>query len=358
MVGRSATREGGTRTRKIDRSTAWLGSAALLCTVLTACGPTSIASHQSLTLYNGQHLQTTSALVTAFERESGIQVAVHSDDEDVLANQIIQEGTRSPADVFFTENSPALMSLEEHGLLAGVSPATRSHVPPQYNSPGGDWIGVTARVNVLVYNANLLRPDQVPTSILQLAQPEWKNKIAIAPGETDFQPIVTSVLRTYGHATALSWLEGLRQNAGALQYPDNETLVDMVSRRSNSIDLCSLNQYYWYREREMVGADNMHSVISFLAPRDPGYVLDVSGMGILASSRHKAAAEKFLAFVVSHQGQEIIAHSDSFEYPLGSGVRTAQPLKPWSQLQPAPLTISELGDGSAAIALEQEAGLI
>ena len=69
---------------------------------------------------------------------------------------------------------------------------------PKYDSPGGDWVGVTARVNVLVYNTNLLQPDQVPTSILDLAQPQWKNKIAIAPSETDFQPIVTSVLRTYG----------------------------------------------------------------------------------------------------------------------------------------------------------------
>jgi iron(III) transport system substrate-binding protein len=360
MVRRSAT--GMERVRLLVRSGAWLGATALLCTALSACGssgqPSGQPSGQTLTLYNGQHLQTTNALVVAFEKESGIHIAVHSDDEDVLANQIIEEGSRSPADLFFTENSPALMSLEEHGLLAVVSSSTRSHVPSRYNSPDGDWVGVTARVNVLVYNTNLLRAGQVPTSMLDLGRPQWKNKIAIAPGETDFQPIVTSMLRTYGHAAALNWLEGLKQNAGALDYPDNETLVDMVSRRSNSIDLCSLNQYYWYREREMVGAADMHSAIAFLAPRDPGYVLDVSGMGILASSRHKSAAQRFLAFVVSHRGQEIIAHSDSFEYPLGSGVLTAQPLRPWSQLQPAPLTVAELGDGSAAVALEQEAGLI
>jgi iron(III) transport system substrate-binding protein len=219
-------------------------------------------------------------------------------------------------------------------------------------------VGVTARVNVLVYNTNLLQADQVPTSIMDLASPEWRNKIAIAPAETDFQPVVTSVDRTYGPAATVKWLEGLRQNAGALQFPDNETLVDMVSRRSNSIDLCSLNQYYWYRERDQVGADNMHSAVAFLAPRDPGYVLDVSGAGILASSRHQALAQKFLSFIVSRQGQEIIAHSQSYEYPLGSGVTTAQPLKPFSQLQPVSLTISQLGDGSQAVALEQQAGLI
>jgi iron(III) transport system substrate-binding protein len=335
-------------------------SVVVVASALSACGSSGApgSSATTITLYNGQHLQTTSALVAAFEKESGIEVAVHSDDEDVLANQIIEEGSRSPADVFFTENSPALMSLQERHLLAKVSSSTLSHVPSKYDSPDGDWVGVTARVNVLVYNTNLLSPDQVPSSILALAEPQWKNKIAIAPSETDFQPIVTSVLRTYGAATTLKWLEGLRQNAGALQFPDNETLVDMVSRRSNSIDLCSLNQYYWYRERDQVGADNMHSAIAFLAPRDPGYVLDVSGAGILASSKHRAAAQKFLSFIVSHRGQEIIAHSHSYEYPLGSGVTTAQPLKPFDQLQPAPLTISDLGDGSRAIALEQQAGLL
>ncbi len=331
---------------------------ALLGGLLSACSSSGPGSEQVLTLYNGQHLQTTDGLVTAFEKKYGVQVNVHSDDEDVLANQLIQEGSRSPADVFFTENSPALMSLQERGLLAKVSSSTLAHVPSKYDSPNGDWVGVTARVNVLVYNTNLLQPDQVPTSIMDLALPQWKNKIAIAPSETDFQPVVTSVLRTYGKAKTLQWLEGLRQNAGALEFPDNETLVDMVSRRSNSIDLCALNHYYWYRERDQVGAANMHSVISFLAPRDPGYVLDVSGAGILKSSPHKALAEEFLAFIVSHQGQEIIAHSNSYEYPLGSGVLTAQPLKPFDELQPAPLTIADLGDGSQAIALEQQAGLI
>ena len=337
---------------------ALVGSAVLVASILTSCSSAQSTAVQQITLYNGQHLQTTSALVAAFEKQTGIQVNVHSNDEDVLANQLIQEGSRSPADVFFTENSPALMTLQERGMLASVAPSTLAHVPSKYDSPKGDWVGVTARVNVLVYNTNLLKPDQVPTSILDLAKPEWKNKIAIAPSETDFQPIVTSVLRSYGPAATLTWLEGLRQNAGALQFPDNETLVDMVSRRSNSIDLCSLNQYYWYRERDMVGARNMHSAIAYLAPKDPGYVLDVSGAGILNSSRHKADAQKFLSFIVSHEGQEIIAHSASYEYPLGSGVTTAQPLKPFDQLQPAPLSVAELGDGSQAIALEQQAGLI
>ena len=60
------------------------------------------------------------------------------------------------------------------------------------------------------------------------------------------------------------------------------------------------------------------------APHDPGYVIDVSGAGILKSSSQQAEAQRFVAFLTSKQGQEIIAHSDSYEYPIASGVTTAQ----------------------------------
>jgi iron(III) transport system substrate-binding protein len=72
-----------------------------------AAGSESSLKGQTITLYNGQHEQTTDALVKAFEKQTGVTVKVRSDDEDVLAQQMEQEGARSPADVFFTENTPA-----------------------------------------------------------------------------------------------------------------------------------------------------------------------------------------------------------------------------------------------------------
>jgi iron(III) transport system substrate-binding protein len=102
----------------------------------------------------------------------------------------------------------------------------------------------------------------------------------------------------------------------------------------------------------------MHSQITYFTPHDPGYVIDVSGAGILQSSTHKTDAQKFLAFLVSAQGQKIIAHSISFEYPIASGVTTSQPETPFGQLQPNSINIPELGDGTAAIAVLQQVGLL
>jgi iron(III) transport system substrate-binding protein len=107
-----------------------------------------------------------------------------------------------------------------------------------------------------------------------------------------------------------------------------------------------------------LGASNLHSKIAYFAPHDPGYVLDVSGAAVLRSSTHQAAAQMFLAFLVSEQGQAIIARSNSYEYPIASGVTTAQPETPFDELQPNSITIPELGDGSEAISLMQQAGLL
>jgi iron(III) transport system substrate-binding protein len=309
----------------------------------------------SITLYSGQHEQTVNGLVTAFEKQTGISVNVRSDDEDTLANLIAVQGTHSPADVFYTENSPPLEFLQEKGLLSPVDQATLSAATAKYNSPGGDWVGVSARVSVLIYNPSLIAKSQLPASVMQLADAKYKGKIALAAGETDFQPIVTSMLKTYGHAAALSWLEGLKSNV-----PDNETLVNDVNRGQVAFGI--INEYYWYRLQAEIGASAMHSQIAYFAPHDPGYVIDVSGAAVLKSSKNQAAAQKFLSFLVSKQGQEIIARASgneqSYEYPLGSGVTTSAPETPFDQLQPNSITIADLGDGSAAIALLRQAGLL
>ncbi len=333
--------------------------AALLAASLAACGASGASKPgdpDQLTLYNGQHEQTTQALVNAFEKQTGIKVTIRSDDEDVLVQQIAQEGPRSPADVIYTENSPALERLQQNHLLAPVNSSTLASVPSRYSSPSGDWAGVSGRVSMLVYNTTKLSPVQLPTSVMDLASPKWKGKIGLAPQETDFQPIITSIARAHGTAAALAWLKGVKANAGSDVYPDNETLTAKVN--SGQVEIGLINHYYWYRLREQVGAAAMHSALHFFAPGDPGYVLDVSGAGILASSTHKAAAQKFLAFLASAAGQRIIAGTHSWEYPLRPGVAAEAGLTPLTQLKPDTAdTIGGLGDGATALSLLQQAQL-
>ncbi len=322
-------------------------------TLLSACGGSS-GGGPAITLYNGQHEQTTAALVSAFEMQTGIKVNVRTGDEATLGDQILQEGESSPADVFYTENTPVLEALREKGLLAPVSPATLAAVPSRYDSAQGDWVGVSARVSVLVYNTSRATSAELPSSILELAEPKWKGKVGFAPSETDFQPLITAVVKLDGLAAAERWLKGLQANS--MIYPDNETVVVQVN--NGEVAVGPINHYYYYRLRDELGAAGMHSALHYYAPGDPGELVDVSGAAVLRSSSHQAAAQAFLAFLVSRAGQETIAHSDSYEYPLRPGVSPAPGLRPFAQLKPAPLTPAELGDGSQALALEQKLGLL
>lgn len=348
------------------------GTAALAATlVLTACGgssgsstdaasvssnastPASLAG-QSITLYNGQHEQTTALLVSAFEKHTGVKVKVRSNDEVELGNQIVQEGSNSPADAFYTENTPVLEHLREENLLAQIDSATLAAIPARYNSAQGNWAGVSARVSALVYNTGKVSPASLPSSIMELAQPQWKGKLGIAPSETDFQPLITAITKLKGATAAEKWLAGVKANSKI--YPNNETVVTQVNNGQSSVGL--INHYYWSRLRDEVGQSGLHSALHYYAPGDPGDLLNVSGATVLKSSSHQAAAQAFVAFLVSKEGQEVIVHSHSYEYPLRPAVSPASSLRPFNQLQPAPISLAELGDGSAPLELEQKLGLL
>lgn len=341
----------------------WLGAliplAALAAagSLLSGCsGGRSGPQPVTLTLYNGQHEQTTAALVSRFEAQTGIRVKERDGDEDQLAEEIEQQGGSTPADVFLSENSPSLMSLQGKGLLASLPPNILSQVPSRYNSPKGDWIGVSARVSVMVYNTSQLKASQLPRSILDLAGPQWKGKLAVAPTETDLLPVVSSIARARGSNAAVTWLKAIKNNAASHIEPDNETVTSDVNSGQAAIGV--VDHYYWYRMAREVGPSHVRSAIGYFQPGDPGYVLDVSGAGVIKSSGHLAAAEEFVGFLVSQTGQQTMVGSDSFEYPLRPGVAPPKGVTPLADLHPNPVSIAELGDGSEAFQLEQEAQII
>lgn len=308
----------------------------------------------SITLYSGQHEQTVSRLAADFEKRTGVRVSVRSADEATLANQIRQEGSRSPADVFLAENPPALQVLSDRNLLAQVPAATLRAVPRAQSSPTGSWVAVSARAAVLVYNKANVTPADLPSSLLELASPRWKGKVAIAPGETDFQPLITSIARLRGNAAALAWLKAIKRNAKVLD--ENEQVVAAVNKGTVATGL--IDHYYWYRLRDEVGASRTKSALHYFAARDPGMLVDVSGAAVLKSSKHAADARRFLKYLVSKSGQTIIATSQSYEYPLRPGVVNRRIARPLSSFAPARVSATQLGDGKAALVMLQQVGLL
>lgn len=352
-MGRSSQDNPGRKPRaprRLALSAAVLAAASLL----TACGGLEAGGGaNSLTLYNGQHPQLTQALVSAFEKQTGIHVNVRTDDGIVLADQILQEGPNSPADVYLTENSPELTLLTEHHLLAKLPAPVTSQIPAKYDSPTGNWAGISVRVSALAYNPSLVPAGQLPASILDLAKPRWKGKVAIAPTDSDFVPLVGAVIAAYGKPAALNWLRGLKANA--TQYADIESAAAAVNKGQQAVGI--INQYYWYRLRSELGTGNTHSKVYYFPNHDVGGIENISGAAVLASSAHKSAAEKFMAFLVSAQAERILAAGDTYEYPVRPGVAPNPALTPLSQIDPAVLSVVGLGNDLPAASLLQQAGL-
>jgi len=327
-----------------------------LPTMVVAFGlVTGAAQAQTLTIYNAQHEQVVGMLTAIFTKETGIKVQVHTGEGPDIASQILQEGGDSPADVFFTENSPELILLDEKGLLAPVDPTTLAKVPGKYSAADGDWLGVLARENVLDFNVSMISESTLPTSLMDLAKPEWVGKIGIAPSDADFLPLVSAVIQTEGKPAALAWLNGLKTNAKI--YEDDESVVAAVARGDVAVGV--VNNYYWARLETDLGPQKIDSAVYHFKHGDIGGLINISGAAVLKSSKNQAAAQKFLAFLVSHEAQVALGQSDvDFEYPLAPGVAPNKLLTPFAVLQPPSISVSKLGDDQDAGALLQQAGLI
>jgi iron(III) transport system substrate-binding protein len=351
------------RMPRVLRWTAISAASLIAASLIAACGGASAADNAAsgasggtddgITLYSGQHPQLTTAIVSAFEKQTGIHVQVRSDDGIVLADQILQEGSHSRADVYLTENSPELMLLTERHLLAKLPPSITGQIPAQYDSPTGNWVGISVRVSALTYDPSLIPASGLPASILDLAKPQWKGKLAIAPTDSDFVPLVGAVIASYGQQAALNWLRGLKANS--TQDADDEAVVAAVNAGHDAVGI--VNQYYWYRLRTELGTGNTHSKVYYFPSHNIGGLENISGAAVLASSAHKTAAEKFVSFLTSAQAEKIIAAGDTYEYPVRPGIASNPALTPLSQVNPAILSVVSLGNDLPAASLLQQAGL-
>ena len=197
-------------------SMTWLArSLALATAALLGWGAALAQSSEPLVIYNAQHDDPTLGWVQGFTRETGIKVVVRNGSDSEMANQLVQEGKATPADVFLTENSPAMALVDNAGMFAPLDADTLALVPANFRPAHGRWIGVASRSTVFVYNKVKLSRDQLPKSLLDLASPAWKGRWAASPTGADFQAIVSALLELKGEAATTEWLKAMKTNAVA-----------------------------------------------------------------------------------------------------------------------------------------------
>lgn len=339
-----------------------LAKIALVATAtlaLAACGsdastaPAPSEAVDGITVYNAQHESLTKEWIDAFTKETGIKVTLRQGSDTEMSNQLIQEGAASPADVFLTENSPAMAQVENAALFADVDQTTIDQVPAEFRPSTGKWTGIAARSTVLVYDKNKISEDKLPKSMLDLANPEWKGKWAASPTGADFQAIVSALLELKGEAATEAWLKGMKDNFKA--YKGNGTAMKAVN--AGEVDAALIYHYYYYGDQAKTGENSKNVTPYYFKNQDPGAFVSVSGGGVLKSSKKASDAQAFLKFITGKKGQEILKTGTSFEYAIASQVEANEKLVPIKELQ-APVVDPAKLNSSKVTDLMTQAGLL
>jgi iron(III) transport system substrate-binding protein len=326
---------------------------ALLAAALLGASQVYAADSVGIVVYNAQHESLTKAWVAGFTEETGIPVTVRNGDDTEMGNQLVQEGAASPADVFLTENSPAMVLVDNAKLFAPVATATLAQVDGAYRPAHGQWVGIAARSTVFVYNPSKLTEKDLPKSLLDLASPAWKGRWAASPAGADFQAIVAAVLQQKGEAATLDWLKGMKTNATV--YRGNSAVLKAVN--AGQIDSGVIYHYYSFVDQSKTGENSKNTRLHYFKHQDPGAFVSISGAGVLASSKHQDEAQAFVKYITGKEGQEILHSGSSFEYAVGKDAPSNPKLVPLKDLDAPTVDASKL-DSKKAVELMTQAGLL
>ncbi|GGK47650.1 iron ABC transporter substrate-binding protein [Streptomyces flaveus] len=338
-----------------------LVAAGLLLPALAACGSdddkssSGEGSDSALVIYSGRNEKLVKPILDKLEKAVGTEVEVRYGDSAELAAQILEEGDRTKAGLFFSQDAGALGALAKEGMLAQLPQEQLDKVDKAYRSADGDWVGLSGRVRVIAYNPDKVAEDEVPDSVHDVVKPEWKGKVGFAPTNASFQAFVTGMRVLEGDDATRKWLEDLKAN-GAKTYAHNLATLDAVE--SGEVSLGLVNHYYWYERVAEKGEDEVNAKLHFLPGKDPGALVNVAGVGILTDAGQSEAAHKAVDYLLSEEAQTYFADKTK-EYPLAAGVTsTVEGLPPFDSLESPDIDLGKLESLQETLAMLQDVGLV
>jgi len=315
------------------------------CCILTFLGvvlPTNASGADKLTVYSGRAERLIKPVLDAFTAKTGIQIELFSSGTTELVNRMKAEGDRSPADVFITNDAGSLEMARTAGLLRPLNmQEVERAIPSQFRAADNSWIGLSGRFWIIVYNTTMVKPDQIKT-LLDLADPAWKDKIAIPNAGSEYLQASVSVIRaSLGDHQTRKFLEGLRDNAGTQVYQKSSQIVDAVAK--GQVALGIVNHYYVYRHL----ATQPTAPLAVLMPDQQeggmGAIMNVAGIGILKHTPRVENAKLLVEFLVTQAGQKMFADLDK-EYPLHPEVKADPALVERKSFRAALVPLTKLAE--------------
>lgn len=345
-----------------------VGLAATTSGLLIACGGTPTATNspapgetvaangaaqadQALVVYSGRNEELIGQLIEQFETDTGIQVDVRYGDTAELAATILEEGNNSPADIFFGQDAGALGALQAANRTRPIPDALLKQVDARFQSQQGQWLGVSGRARVIDYNTQLVEEADLPNSIWDLTEPQWKGRVGWAPTNGSFQAFVTALRKAEGDERALEWLQAMKANE-AQDFRNNTTIVEALGRGEIALGL--VNNYYLVRFKK---DDPNFPVEHHYTQDDAGAMVNVAGVAIVDTTDQPEAAEQFVEYLLSPTAQTYFAEQTG-EYPLVSGIEATAQQKSLTEIDPPDIDLSDLSDLEGTLALLQEAGVL
>ncbi|MDO5503512.1 MAG: iron ABC transporter substrate-binding protein [Actinomycetia bacterium] len=336
-----------------DESTADSTDESTVTTDSTEGTDAAAGAEGTVTIYSGRNENLVGPILEDLQDATGLSVEVRYGDSAELAAQLLEEGDRTNADLFFSQDAGALGALANEGLLAPLESSLTASVLDGYVDPDQEWVATSARARVIAFD-----PEQAPEaeqmlSIDEILDPKYKGLVGIAPTNASFQSFVTALRVDRGEDGAREWLTELAANEPRI-YEKNGAILDAVN--SGEVALGLINHYYWYEKADEVGADEMAAQIHFLGTDDPGALINVAGAGILAASDNPEGAAAVIEYFLSPEGQEYFTQETS-EYPVIDGVTLHEGLTPLGELQGSSVDLNQLDSLAQTLALLDEVGL-
>ena len=321
----------------ISRRMVLTAAAALLTGALPvqAEGVVNVYSYRQPTLID--------PLFQAFTKKTGIEVrSIFA--ESGLVERLAQEGRNSPADVLLSADVGRLVEAMGRGVAQPVvSPEISAKVPANLRDPGNLWFGLTMRARVVYASKDRVAQDSI--SYEELADPKWKGKICIRPGNHPYNlGLIAAMIAHEGEDATRQWLKGLKANLAIK--PSGNDRSQAKSVHAGECDLAIANTYYMGKmltnEEEPEQKDWAKSTrILFPASKNFGTHVNISGMLMAKHAPHRDNALKLMEFLAGDEAQRLYADGN-FEYPVNPAVKPAEIVSSWGAFTPDSLNVAEI----------------
>lgn len=322
-----------------------------------AFGPLAVETSAAdrLVVYSGRAERLIKPVLDAFQSKTGIHIDLLSSGTTELVNRLQAEGERTLADVFITNDAGSLERARELGLLQPADIKDAERIPAPFRASDNSWIGLSGRFWIPVYNTTQVDPAEIK-SILDLADPRWKGKIAIPNAGSEYLQAGVSVIKAvHGDERTQQLLKGLKANAGNHVYGKSSQIVEAVAKGQVAVGL--VNHYYVYRHLEAQPGAPIAPLMPDQQDGGMGAIINAAGVGILKHARHLDLAKRLVQFLISEEGQKMFADLNK-EYPLTPGVAPDPALPSRQNFRAAAVPLVRLGElREPTMALIEQVGL-